>query len=69
MMEYIHKAIDELLSLLYNSSSVLTAEQQAHYISVVIGLDYPHVPELFMLQNSLQTWKSAIVFCKEKMTK
>lgn len=68
-MEYIQKAIDELLSLLYNSTSVLTSEQQAHYINVVIGLDYPHVPELFMLQNSLQTWKNSITFYKEKLLK
>ncbi|KNB43177.1 hypothetical protein JH06_3715 [Blastocystis sp. subtype 4] len=67
MMSYIQKAIDELLSLLYNSSSVLTSEQQTHFINVVIGLDYPHVPELFMIQNSLQTWKNSIIFYKEQL--
>lgn len=69
MMEYIQKAIDELLALLYNSSSALTAEQQAHYIAVVIGLDYPHVPELFMLQNALQTWRNSITYSHEKLLK
>jgi len=69
MMSYIQKAIDELLSLLYNSSSVLTSEQQTHFIHVVIGLDYPHVPELFMIQNNLQTWKNSIIFYKEQLLK
>ena len=69
MMSYIQKAIDELLSLLYNSSSVLTSEQQTHFINVVIGLDYPHVPDLFMIQNSLQTWKNSIIFYKEQLLK
>ena len=69
MMSYIQKAIDELLSLLFNSSSVLTTEQQSHYIGIVIGLDYPHVPELFMVQNSLQTWKNTIVYFKERLLK
>ncbi|KAK8821090.1 hypothetical protein WA538_005721 [Blastocystis sp. DL] len=67
MMEYIEKAINELLALLYNSNSGLSPEQQTHYIQLVIALDYPHVPELFMLQNTLQTWKTAVQFKKERL--
>lgn len=69
MMEYIEKAINELLALLYNSNSGLSPEQQTHYIQLVIALDYPHVPELFMLQNTLQTWKTAVQFKKERLRK
>ena len=68
-MEYIEKAINELLALLYNSNSGLSPEQQTHYIQLVIALDYPHVPELFMLQNTLQTWKTAVQFKKERLRK
>lgn len=67
MMEYIQKAIDELLSILYSSSSDLSSEQQAHYISIVIGLDYDHVPELFLVQNLLQTWRSVLTGCRDRL--
>lgn len=69
MSGFIQKAIDEILSLLYNNNNSITAEQQAHLISIVIGLDYEHVPELFMIQNALQVWTNGITFCKERLHK
>ena len=67
MMGYIHQAISEILTLLYNSSNTLSPEQQSYLINIVIGLDYDHVPELFMVQNALQAWKQGISFCTEKL--
>ena len=46
IMEYVQKATDEILSILYS-----------------------HVPELFMLQNSLQGYKNAISGCRERLRK
>lgn len=69
MMNYIEQAISEILTLLYNSSNSLSAEQQSYLIGIVIGLDYDHVPELFMVQNTLKGWKQGISFCKEKLMK
>ena len=66
-MGYIHQAISEILTLLYNSSNTLSPEQQSYLINIVIGLDYDHVPELFMVQNALQGWKQGISFCTEKL--
>lgn len=69
MSGFIQKAIDEILSLLYNNNNSITAEQQAHLISVVIGLDYDHVPELFMIENALQVWTNGITLCRERLEK
>lgn len=69
MSGLIQKAIDAILSLLYNNNNTITAEQQAHLISIVIGLDYEHVPELFMIQNAQQVWMNGITFCKERFEK
>ncbi|CBK21981.2 uncharacterized protein [Blastocystis hominis] len=69
IMEYVQKAIDEILSILYNSGDSLSPEKQSSYINIVIGLGYSHVPELFMLQNSLQGYKNAISGCRERLRK
>ena len=69
MSTYIQKAIDDILSSLYNNNNTISAEQQVHLISIVIGLDYEHVPELFMMQNALHVWLTGITFCKEKLDK
>lgn len=69
IMEYVQKATDEILSILYNSGDSLSPEKQSYYIGIVIGLGYSHVPELFMLQNSLQGYKNAISGCRERLRK
>ena len=69
IMEYVQKATDEILSILYNSGDSLSPEKQAYYIGIVIGLGYRNVPELFMLQNSLQAYKNAISGCRERLRK